>query len=117
VGGLVGGMARPKSLRCASGGGAALKPAFAGYGRYENPAAIELPRPFVNMIPVLGSSCRVPEVVHSDDSFRTQAKDSMLRPPKNFALERVIRKELLRPAKESPNVPIPPFHDQNCRQN
>jgi hypothetical protein len=111
-------MARPKSLRRASGGGAALKPAFAGYGRYQNPAAIELPRPFVNMIPVLGSLCRVPEVVHSDDcDFSHAAKDSMLRRTQIFARERVIRKELLRPAKESPNVPIPPFHDQNCRQN
>jgi hypothetical protein len=87
-------MAGPKSLRRASGGGAALEPAFAGYGRYEGLAASELPKPLVNMTPVLGSLRRAPEIVRANDCIRSLSPRPLAElDHQNFALWSVIPKE------------------------
>jgi hypothetical protein len=87
-------MAMPTSLRRAFGGGAALKPAFAGYGRYEGLAASELPKPLVNMTPVLGSLCRWPEIVGANDCIRSRRRGPLAElNHQNFALWSVIPKE------------------------
>jgi hypothetical protein len=85
--GCWGGMASPESQVGASGGGAALRPALAGYGRYEGLAAAELPKPLVNKIPVPGSLCLAPQIVRANDVFGHAARDRWLRAiTKNFAL-------------------------------
>jgi hypothetical protein len=66
-------MASPESQVGASGGGAALKPALAGYGRYEGLAASELPKPLVNMTAVLGSLSLAPEIVRANDCIRSRS--------------------------------------------
>jgi hypothetical protein len=74
-------MAGPKNLRSASGGGAALLPAFAGSGLSEGRFCSELPRLVIYRIPVR-SPCQAREVVrakgvqsgHGDQRGRARAR-------------------------------------------
>jgi hypothetical protein len=80
-------MASPEGQLGASGGGAALKPALAGCGSDDGLATSELPKPLVNMIPVLGGLCLAPEIVRATTVFGLAARDRWLRSiTKNFAL-------------------------------
>jgi hypothetical protein len=51
-----------QEMRGASGGGAALQPAFAGYGRCEGRPSNKLPSPVLDEIAVLGNAWHEPDI-------------------------------------------------------
>jgi hypothetical protein len=65
-------MSEPKSLLSASGGGATLASAFAGFGLCKRLLSAELPRPVIYGIQVLRSLCCQVREVRARDSKRSR---------------------------------------------
>jgi hypothetical protein len=90
---VLGGVAKPTSQPGVSGGGAALQPAFAGYGHKEVPPSINSPKHIANGMPIIGNG--VPAIVRAKDAGPVQALTDCgpLSDQENSSSEPVIREE------------------------